>query len=387
MELSLFGKVQGRGAAVPVVFQPLLRDDRQATRWHGKPQALLQQIARGIKAHDVQQPVPWELLQLILQFAQEEKGGGSLPDWAAALGLESLQLPPQQPTVTSEQRNQISGSISQELSLCRLQVNQRSREEYEQWLSNSSAGSLKPLFKCLRKYEASVERPFPSFSAASKLLLRLQQWSALWCSSGTAPAPCFEELRQRACAQARELQALGGARVARYLSKTPLKAPGQDGWTAPIARALSDEQCHQLAGIMRQAELSGSFPAQWAVSLVVLLPKNSEIERPIALMHLLLKAWMKLRWPLLEQWQKGFAAKAWWDSCGPGFSCLDVAVRRLIEYECTHSVSEHRITLFLILVAFKRPSATPAWLSMPTQSPFRHSCFGVRSAPIEAPGF
>ena len=30
IELPLFGKVQGRGAAVPVVFQPLLRDDRQA---------------------------------------------------------------------------------------------------------------------------------------------------------------------------------------------------------------------------------------------------------------------------------------------------------------------------------------------------------------------
>ena len=188
MELSLFGKVQGRGAAVPVVFQPLLRDDRQATRWHGKPQALLQQIARGIKAHNVQQPVPWELLQLILQFAQEEKGDGPLPDWAATLGFESFQLPPQQLTITSEQRNQISGSIAQELSLCRLQVNQRSREDYEQWLSNSSAGSLKPLFKCLRKYEASVERPFPTFSAASKLLLRLQQWSSLWCSSGTPPA-------------------------------------------------------------------------------------------------------------------------------------------------------------------------------------------------------
>ena len=137
---------------------------------------------------DVQQPVPWELLQLILQFAQEEKGAGPLPDWAATLGFESFQLPPQQLTITSEQRNQISGSIAQELSLCRLQVNQRSREDYEQWLSNSSAGSLKPLFKCLRKYEASVERPFPTFSAASKLLLRLQQWSSLWCSSGTPPA-------------------------------------------------------------------------------------------------------------------------------------------------------------------------------------------------------
>eukprot|EP00439_Symbiodinium_sp_Y106_P006827 s4042_g1.t1 len=210
-------------------------------------------------AHDVQQPVPWALLQLVLQFAREEKGGGSLPDWAAALGFESLQLPPQQPTITNAQREQLSGreekgggslpdwaaalgfeslqlppqqptitnaqreqlsgSISQELSLCRLQVSQRSREEYQQWLSSSSASSLKPLFKSLRKYEASVERPFPSFSAASKLLLRLQQWSALWCSSGTAPAPCFEELRQRACAQARELPALGGARVARPLGR------------------------------------------------------------------------------------------------------------------------------------------------------------------------
>ena len=62
---------------------------------------------------DVQQPVPWELLQLIRQFAQEEKGAGPLPDWAATLGFESFQLPPQQLTITSEQRNQISGSIAQ----------------------------------------------------------------------------------------------------------------------------------------------------------------------------------------------------------------------------------------------------------------------------------
>ena len=49
---------------------------------------------------------------------------------------------------------------------------------------------------------------------------------------------------------------------------------------------------------------------------------------------------------------EGFCSQSLVDSCGPGFSCLDVAVRRLIEYECTHSVSEHRITLFLDLSCF-----------------------------------
>ena len=102
----------------------------------------------------------------------------------------------------------------------------------------------------------------------------------------------------------------------------------------------------------RQAELSGSFPEQWTVSLVILLPKTPEIERPIALMHVLLKAWMKLRWSLLEQWQGSFAPRGWWDSCGPGHSCLDVAVRRLIQYEASHTVQEHRVTLYLDLSCF-----------------------------------
>ena len=69
-------------------------------------------------------------------------------------------------------------------------------------------------------------------------------------------------------------------------------------------------------------------------------------------MHVLLKAWMKLRWCLLEQWQESFASQGWWDSCGPGHSCLDVAVRRLIQYESSQLVPEHRVTLYLDLSCF-----------------------------------
>ncbi|CAE7422902.1 unnamed protein product, partial [Symbiodinium microadriaticum] len=100
------------------------------------------------------------------------------------------------------------------------------------------------------------------------------------------------DLRHRAIEQARALPAITGERVAQYMSRAPLKAPGPDGWTPHLMRALTAAQCQRLALIMREAELSGNFPEQWHVSLVVLLPKSPEIERPIALMHVLLKSWM-----------------------------------------------------------------------------------------------
>ena len=353
VELELLGKVYGRGAHNPVEHRPALRDDRQASRWHERPTAQLSQIMRMAKLLEAQQPPPTELLELALQYLAEEKlVEAPTPTWAEDLGLTSDDPPTTRPVLSQRQITGIVDSLQQEINLSRLKVSQRSKDNYLMWLSGSSVGGVKPLFRSIRKYEASVERPFPSFSAASKLLLRLQQWSQLWKSSGSKPAPCFEDLKQRAIEQAQALPAISGDRVIQYMRRAPLKAPGPDGWTPHLMRALTATQCHRLASIMRDAELCGTFPEQWHVSLVILLPKSPEIERPIALMHVLLKTWMKLRWSLLEQWQQSFATRGWWDSCGPGHSCLDVAVRRLIQYEASHTVQEHRITLYLDLSCF-----------------------------------
>ena len=330
VERGLFSTVHGRGANKPVAFQPILRDDSAPHRWHGKPQALLEQIMRGVRALGDHKSVPHDLHQLSLCYLQELDSEQPAPDWAVMLGVTKNADSPPSPDLSQAQLDTVLDSLNQELSITRLQINKNNRDDYAAWLSQSSVGSLKPLFKCIRKHEASVERPFPTFSAASKLLLRLQQWSQLWHSSGTKPPQLFEDLRTRACAQARELQPLTCEQVKRYLRRVPLKAPGPDGWTPHLARALTDGQCQTLADIMRRAELDGSFPEQWTISLVVLLPKNSEIERPIALMHILLKSWMKLRWSLLDQWMKSFAPQAWWDSCGPECSCLDIAVRTAV---------------------------------------------------------
>ena len=352
VETTLFGKAQGRGVANPVTYRPLLRDDRHASRWHGEPHAVLSQVARLIANGRESNKGDPDLWHLAHRFLSSERSRESLPEWAIILGFEDSYPPAQPPHLSAEQWLKAKESVKQEITLCRLAVSQRSRDSYAEWLRTSSTGSLKPLFKCIRKYEASVERPFATFSAASKLFLRVQQWTQLWHSTGTPPSQGFEELKQRACSQARELQPLDATTVERYMRKTPLKASGPDGWTPQMARALTSEQCDHLATLFRRAELSGEFPQQWSATLVILLAKNPEVERPIALMHTMLKCWMKLRWALLSAWQDTFSAQAWWDSCGPGFSCLDVAVRRLIQYECSQSVTEHRITLYLDLSCF-----------------------------------
>ena len=217
VEIELLGKVYGRGALNPVVHRPVLRDDRQASRWHERPTALLSQITRLAKLLVAQQPPPTELLELVLQYLAEEKPAGApTPTWAEDLGLTSDDLPITRPALSQLQVSGIVDGLHQEINLSRLKVSQRSKDSYLTWLRGSSVGGLKPLYRCIRKYEASVERPFPSFSAASKLLLRLQQWSQLWKSSGSKPAPCFEDLKRRAIEQAQALPAISGDRVVQY---------------------------------------------------------------------------------------------------------------------------------------------------------------------------
>ncbi|CAE7793343.1 unnamed protein product, partial [Symbiodinium necroappetens] len=290
VERSVFNAVHGRGVARPVAYQPLLRDDRAPQRWHGKQLAFLTQTLQALKQCRPLAPLPSEVHKLALGYIEELGPEQEAPAWLATLGVIAGEASPPSADLSKVQLETAIALLTNDEAQERLQVQRSQREDYD--------------------------------------------------------------LQHRARAQARTLQPLTGAQVAKALRRIPLKAPGPDGWTPHLARALSDHQYQLLADIMRQAELEGSFPEQWCISLVVLLPKNKEIERPIALMHILLKSWMKLRWPLLDHWLNTFAPKAWWDSCGPGHSCLDIAVRRLIQYECTQTRNEHRITLYLDLSCF-----------------------------------
>ena len=142
--------------------------------------------------------------------------------------------------------------------------------------------------------------------------------------------------------EAKELKALTGQDYLRKFRKLPNKAPGPDGWTVQVLRALPLQACEWIAEVCRKVELTGEAPAQWTVSLVVLLAKKPQIERPIALCHVVYKAWVKARYYLVERWLEGFADKAPWDAARKGSSCLDVSIGRALQFEIAKSRGKKR---------------------------------------------
>ena len=69
------------------------------------------------------------------------------------------------------------------------------------------------------------------------------------------------------------------------LLKFPAKAPGADGWTAQLLNNLSETAVRFILEFMHACEAAAEWPAQFAISLIACLPKNTLRERPIALLH------------------------------------------------------------------------------------------------------
>ena len=69
-----------------------------------------------------------------------------------------------------------------------------------------------------------------------------------------------------------------------------------------MLKRLEAEHCNQLSDLLRRVEMMGDVPKQWTVSIMTMLPKQGHIERPIALLHTVYKAFIKLRWKLVDAW-------------------------------------------------------------------------------------
>ena len=117
-----------------------------------------------------------------------------------------------------------------------------------------------------------------------------------------------------------------GQQLFKRFRSMPVKAPGPDGWDVPFLKALTVEQCQRMADILRAVKLGSAAPRQWTVSLITLLPKSEEIERPIALIPILQKITIKARWQLAEDWLRTKLPELWWDAAVPGRSTLDVSL-------------------------------------------------------------
>ena len=99
-------------------------------------------------------------------------------------------------------------------------------------------------------------------------------------------------------------------------------------------------------------EETAELPTQTQVHMVVMLPKNSIIERPITLTSTLWRTWCRLRKPALDQWQRTLPKAMDHDRARPGANVLYVALERLLRQEVQRARGCQGITVLMDMSTF-----------------------------------
>ena len=99
-------------------------------------------------------------------------------------------------------------------------------------------------------------------------------------------------------------------------------------------------------------EEQAQLPTQMQMHMVVMLPKNATIERPITLTSTLWRTWCRLRKPVLDQWQRTLPMAMDHDKARPGANVLFVALERLLRQEVHRARGRHGITVLMDMSTF-----------------------------------
>ena len=337
MELAQFGKVQGRGFYNPIVMTPLAKQS-SSVKWFGQATATwdrIQKLLSQVPAHPLPKAL-WEAGGKHWQGSAE-----ALEQWRS-----SLLAPPGGPAQEAARK-----VAHQQWSKARAQEIEQSAASYKLWLQESSQRGMGPIFKAIKTHEAKVDRPFMDKPVTARPFHRLKQWSAVWQVQASEAVP-IPGLRDEAIREGNALPPIPGHRLEKYFRRLPRKAHGVAGWSIDMLCQLSKEHCAELCLIFRTVEETGEIPVQWTVSIVAMLAKTPQIERPIALLHVVYKAFVKLRWELVEKWLADVADVMPWDAAVPGRATTDVSLRRIASGEAHRVQGKHHITIFLDISTF-----------------------------------
>ena len=223
---------------------------------------------------------------------------------------------------------------------------------YQEWLQQGAQGSLRPIYRSIKAHEAQVLRPFLDRPFELRPYLKFCQWQKIGGSSGDFVDPVIPQLRLQAIQEAENLAPVSFNKVHKVVKTISKKAPGPDGWTNGLLRKLPSPAINDLLSLFKVVETTGLAPQQWRTSQIALLVKNQEIERPIALCHVVYKCWLKTRYHLVNEWLQKFKAIAPWDAARPGIAAIDICVQRVFMAEIARARQKARISLFLDLSTF-----------------------------------
>ena len=226
-------------------------------------------------------------------------------------------------------------------------------KEYQVWLAQATLKGCSGIYKSLKAPDAVHVRPFRNVPVPDRQKLREKQWYGQWEVIDKPLASAERErLRWEAVQQARRWEDLDPHVVMRKFQKLPQKACGPDGISYALLKNLPIEGVTALCHMYRGWELTGRLPEQVCTTLVLLLPKKEDIERPISLTSVLYRTWCKLRWDKLKQWQCTIGTRLPWERSMPGTQVLHVALMRLLKCEVSRAVDRRVVSLLIDLQCF-----------------------------------
>ncbi|CAE7225467.1 unnamed protein product [Symbiodinium natans] len=369
IELSVYGVMQGRGSIPKMIRSKLLTPVMPAASWGGSETSFWNRVVVWLEACVRKFHSSSFALGAAKRIPEMWHGNHSqqeafVTDLVALLRDHSEALVQPLLQVAREQRKYHAQAWAKQKS-----------SSYICWLKHSSQKGMRPLFRSVKAEEAIHVRPFTDAPVQERIYLRWRQWFDLWTQPTGVDPELLCELRRRAVEQAGSLDPIPLDKAVAYFKKVPTKAPGLDGWTCEVLHNLQPNAVQAILDFFRHCELEASWPDQFVFSLIALLPKSDKRERPIALMHILYRSWVRLRWKLVADWQRAYSRQASWDKAVPGSQVLDVALSRLVLGESVRHQKHHLITLFLDLETFydrcrfDDPIRFPTRLSAASPSP------------------
>ncbi|CAE7227892.1 unnamed protein product [Symbiodinium sp. CCMP2456] len=342
----------GRGLEVTAKVGPIMPPKPTGYVWTGGPAKYWGRLA-VLHKKGVKQGLSMKARQILqhhLQQVQEQWGelAGYTLEYAAAELVSQCGLPGPHST-------RVSGIIEAQRKHHLHLHHSFGAAQYQQWLEGASQGGLRPLFRNLSKHEAHVTRPYTDLALEIRPHARRKHWAALWRPGGDSPTQGTEAraaLQRAARLQAQQLEAITPEKLSKAFAKLPAKAPGPDGWSYEMLKAMPEEACAELADHLRRWEVEASFPQHIDLTQYAMLAKSQEAERPIGLTHVLHRVFCKMRWDLIREWEKDYGPQSPWNQAKAGNSSLDTALRRVLRAELSKREGQATITLLLDLTSF-----------------------------------
>ena len=243
-------------------------------------------------------------------------------------------------------------TIGHQLQEAQQHAHEESTLQYRQWLQEGHQKGLKGLFRSLKSSELAWERPYRMTPMPQRMNQRLADWGGLWkIRQDNAPAP-GPDLQQMAQRQAQTLEPITQGLLHRTLKALPERASGPDAVSVQLLKSIPPLALTPLLQLIHHMERTAELPTQLQMHLVVMLPKNQKLERPITLTSTLWRLWCRLRKPLLDQWQKNLPPSMSHDKARPGANVLHVALERLLRQEVTKAGQHHGITVLMDMSTF-----------------------------------